>query len=299
MSGTPRLFREDPSAKSDTVVIVGNGAVENGSYPLDLVFEKLTNEPVDENDFNGFIRTHKDKCVFLALLSFKFRVSRFAMFRKIEAAGCVSKWDWQFPPPINSFLSIRNSVATEFNGAGTTKAISLRGDISKNGVFDQDARFITTNCDTLLWDDERIKNIAQIHGLATHPESLIMPSELITDDLPYDQMKFTGKDEDLKSSKIDQSLLKVLRETYRWNYLKELGHLHDLGLQWLRDAERVVFWGTSFSVYDAELLAQVSSSTDPKKIKELVVINPDKESMKRVICITNVNRDRVKHKKTL
>ncbi|MBF0313344.1 MAG: hypothetical protein HQK52_08005 [Oligoflexia bacterium] len=295
MNQNCRLLRKKESAKSNKVIIIGNGAIERGSDPLEKTFEDLLPASEDSNHADWYRKNLKDKSLFLSLLSFKFRISRLELFRKIEKNGGYSKWDKIFPQPIRTFLELRKKIASNFIDFKEQNKISLRGSLN-NGYFNKNDLFITTNWDSLIWDDEEVSNIIQLHGITNFPESMIMPTELITDDLMYDFLKICDKDLLDSITKGAYSMSESdyrFMECYRFNFLTELTQAHDLCIEWISRANEIVIWGSSLSTYDAELLAQISTHTNVDKIDKITIVNPCDTALNKAISIIGVSPNKV------
>jgi hypothetical protein len=290
------VFRQ--KAKSDTVVIVGNGAVENGGSPLDSLFRELTPHGENEGHPDHFRRNSNstDKAAFLAIFSMKNKFARSEFFLQLKRRRLnngMPDWNGDLPGASAVFIGLRRKLADRFRNASES-TLRLRLNIKANDYFDDSCNFVTTNWDNCLWQDESIGNLVQLHGSCRIEDSMILPTEYLTDELFFDPLQIVEESQ-LPSwvQGLSPEKRKDLYSVFRWGTCSTLAHMHDLVSDQLKSARRVVIWGAAMHTYDAELLAQVGTHINEDEIREIVVINTDQSVRGRVICITGAPPDKV------
>jgi hypothetical protein len=117
---------------------------------------------------------------------------------------------------------------------------------------------LTTNYDTLLEDYYLSTGhlIVSLHGNVRDAASIYLPTEVVHE--PY----LNGADESR-------------------GYISLT---HRVAIEALEHAERVVIWGSSLEVYDAELCVLISEShrTEKGKRRSYIVVDPSREPVKRL-----------------
>ena len=177
----------------------------------------------------------------------------------------------------------RHNVAVAYQRAQMTRAISLRDCAPINAFLENSEHVgvITTNWDSLIWSEGRFKNVIQLHGISSNPDSLIFPSELGTDDDIFElvaNLALEGKNETLKSA------LSKIAGHFRGKDAYFLKECHKLAVSWLHGAKEIVIWGLALHPYDAELLTVIQSVQAPGRdhpIERVTIINPDVSDRER------------------
>jgi NAD-dependent SIR2 family protein deacetylase len=180
---------------------------------------------------------------------------------------------------IEAFCAFRKNIANSFLESQKIEEIQLRDEIEKIRAFisDDTVAVITTNWDELLWSESStFLNLVQLHGRASFPESMILPTELTTDDeclRNFDRIKAIKHwmDSGFDQENALQNFSDLLT---RGDMLTHLDQAHHTAVHWLSTAEELLVWGVNFNVYDAELNTVVSASYDANSpLKKLSVID--------------------------
>ena len=227
---------------ADVVVLVGNGAIDNGWQPLRDVLDSWLEQ--DNTVSKRITRLRKqDKEAFhqLALMSYKFKVSRGLHFMSWirhkngeEHGQPIHKTQSDGLSNIVSyFISLRSNIAQSF--VQNQNNLSLRSDSEITAILGSNPHYITTNWDNTLWLDNSVTNLIHLHGRCDHADSIVFPTELIIEDTPYDFLIFKDDVPQLTP----EFRLKVL-SAFRCKFLPALIGAHDLASQWIRGAKKLV-----------------------------------------------------------
>jgi hypothetical protein len=270
-----RCIQDDPLLlKPKVVFLIGNGAIKNGTSPLNMALKEtpvLSDDTINVAEFNKLNFDHK-----LAVISFFLRLYRDESLnpcktpRRSIAARRLMK----------TYQNTRMNIAAKYCLMKTSMSLHklhrkcpLKLDVATSAV-------ITTNWDETLWNDGSIQNILQLHGRCSIWESMIFPTELTQDEaivdatLTYSKMLAPG----LPHKELRLSLLRQLiaKKYGRGPVITHLRNAHRVAIQWLEEAEQLVIWGLKGNVYDAELLSTVVSSHVQNYPKAKVyIINPN------------------------
>lgn len=181
------LIKGRENISSDTVVMIGNGALVNGWMPLRHVLDQWIQAHVDSHPVINKLRVQNSEAMHqLAGLSYKFKIARGSIYRQWQngemkphqtaTAGLGTS--------IEEFLSIREQVSQQYKKASGD--LILNHDEEAKKFLGDDAVYITTNWDNALWLDENVKKAIYLHGRCDFSDSLVFPTELIIEDIAYD-----------------------------------------------------------------------------------------------------------------
>lgn len=124
-------------------------------------------------------------------------------------------------------------------------------------LYDSDTTIICANWDRVFWEDSRLENLIQVHGLCLYPESMIWPVEFVSD------------------LSRDDGVTRHMAFDVPPDCIAALKDAHRKMLEALENCENIYSWGFALNAYDAELMALLATvaKRDPKV--KLTVINPD------------------------
>lgn len=272
--GDHQLFRLGKGVVSPKkILLVGNGAVEGGWPPLAraLGCDQIKSEDTLASLLAGFTFHYRN---------FRNELLISLHDPKEDPAKLVSK----FKEELDILHNHRWQVANAYQTAESLGEIRLRSCEPIDTLF-KDPReigVITTNWDGLIWNQHRFQNVIQIHGLSTHSDSLIFPSELSTDEQIFELARFSNLTAAAKDS------ISKLGKHYRGLMASALRNAHGLAMQWLREAEEITVWGLALHPYDAELLTVVQNWARYKpKVTDgcVTIINPNDAHRDRVATV--------------
>ncbi|KYG68754.1 hypothetical protein AZI87_05850 [Bdellovibrio bacteriovorus] len=282
-----QLIRTD-NKSSETVVLLGNGAVENGWGPLRNVLDKWIVADKNIPDIVQNLRRRNSEAFHqLSILSYKYKIHRgyhFAQWTRSKngSKNGMSIADTEkegLASQIQGFLTLRDAIANEYKK--DQAKLALRESKVINSLIGTNARFITTNWDNTLWNSNRFKNVVHLHGRCDFSDSLVFPTELVIEDTAFDLGPFV---EDLKGT--SEKFQKLVKRTYRYGSMHPLIEAHVKASEWIGSAKRLIVWGYSLGDYDADISALIA--TYSTRSKELIVINPDPYAFQRTVALTSI-----------
>lgn len=274
-----------------TVFLIGNGAIKNGTKPLD---EALKETPVlhhsttiSVDEFNKLNFDHK-----LAIVSFFLRLYRDESLNPIRnpKRGTPAK------RLIKEYQKIRMNVAAKYCLMGSS--LKLHAFPSRRCPVDlraPNSATITVNWDETIWNDSSIPNVLQLHGRCSIWRSLIFPTELTQDEAIVDATKhhFLTQPPNLSHQELRKRTLRneIAKKYGRDAVNSHLRNAHLVAIQWLEDAEQLVVWGLKGNVYDAELLSTIMAShIDQKRKNKVYIINPNKRDRDTISSLLRVSK---------
>jgi hypothetical protein len=278
-----------------TVVLVGNGAVDNGGVPLRATLDSIFQADSSVAKAVAALRMRDEEALHqLAIFSYKCKIARGLLFtgwakhKKGTAgfSGIAQTHANGLPDPVKTFLGIRKRLSDAY--LDSSFGLSLREDDQTRSIIGSNAHFITTNWDNCLWNEKTFANLIQFHGRAGYPDSLVFPTELLVEDAAYDMAAVYTLDE-LKSFNIPKEYFEGVVAAFRSANIESLLAAHGTAGRWLAKAKKVVIWGYSLGDYDADVNAMVATYTPPDVSKlELVVINPELKAFHRAVALTGI-----------
>ncbi len=163
------------SIKPELVVIIGNGAIKNGTMPL-------------LHHFNSkrMYYTPREAIAALGECTFLYKVARNNLLGEIIKNADPSKIS-AYKDTIDKFFIFTNELAQQFKAHHYGLEFNSEIEIIKKRTGGKESGVISTNWDECAWEKTSgneclFPNIIQIHGRCSDHASLILPTELTTDD---------------------------------------------------------------------------------------------------------------------
>lgn len=276
------LIRFDGTSP-ESVVLVGNGAINNGWKPLREVLDPMIFNDGKKSDVVKKIKVQNCETFHqLSIISYRFKLYRAQILRKL-IGGAVSLKDLEvkgLDPIVRSFLKLRNDIGDSYKAQG--EELSLRNSEKINELIGENALYITTNWDETLWNEQSVENVAYLHGRASLPQSIVFPTELLIDDTMFDPRKLEGFED------CSGGFKNILSEVFRFESIGQLMDTITFSCKALRNAKRIIVWGFNLADYDADINTLLSTNTNPAQ--ELVVINTDFTAFGRAVGLTGITR---------
>ena len=276
------LIRFDGTSP-ESVVLVGNGAINNGWKPLREVLDPMIYNDDSENDVVKKIKAQNCETFHqLSIISYRFKLYRAQVLRKlIEGELNLDELEQKgLDPIVDSFLRLRKDIGDSYTKQW--EELSLRTNEKIKNLIGENALHITTNWDETLWNEKSVKNVAYLHGRASLPQSIVFPTELLIDDTMFDPRKLEGFNDCSKSFK------KILGDIFRFESIGQLMDTITFSCKALRNARRIIVWGFNLADYDADINTFLSTNTNPAQ--ELVVINTDFTAFGRAVGLTGITK---------
>lgn len=278
------LIKYEENFSSDTVVMVGNGALVNGWMPLRRVLDEWIKSDQHTHPVIQKLRVQNSEAMHqLGGLSYKFKIARGAIYKQwIEKKITPRKTSQQgLGSSIQEFLSIREKVSQEYSKASEDLGLHIDESIWK--MIGERATFITTNWDNALWLDDRVKQAVYLHGRCDYSESLVFPTELIIEDIAYDCDRLLSLMDDC-SFEFKDTILK----TFRCLSVDALLNVHSEAARLINHAKRIIIWGYSLGDFDADVNAIIGNNINREETRELIVINTDPYAFQRAVALTGL-----------
>jgi K+/H+ antiporter YhaU regulatory subunit KhtT len=275
------LYRGKKS-KVGTLFIVGNGAIENGSSPL--------NEAIKTAYQNKFF--HLNPLLLGSIPS----LSCISATEKMLFDQLVLYINELIPAPLSNgptsgfhhllwnlnahSYTFRKILGDSYKGYNETLCIrdSVWQNLKLLGITQESAACITTNWDDVLWENSQIKTLAHLHGRCHHPETLILPTETIFEKivkmlLIYQKSnkfeEFSAQDSNEKEC---LELIRTIEHHYRENDMIDMMfEVENSFKEWLNTAKHIVIAGIAFNDYDHELMSTVANCANGNKCKVTIV----------------------------
>jgi hypothetical protein len=281
-----QLIKDEENFSSDTVVMVGNGALVNGWMPLRHVLDewiqkdKLTHSVIKKLRVQNSEAMHQ-----LGGLSYKFKIARGAIYKQWIDKKLTPRQTFEagLGGSIQEFLTIREKVSQEYTKASDDLVLNINDSIWN--MIGARAVFITTNWDNALWLDDRVKRAIYLHGRCDFSESLVFPTELIIEDIAYDCDRLLSLMHDC-SHEFKDTMLK----TFRCLSVDALLNAHSTASRLINQARRVIIWGYSLGDFDADINAIIGNNINREETRELIVINTDPYAFQRAVALTGLTQ---------
>jgi hypothetical protein len=301
ISGNHELVRQNDNFVPETVIIIGNGLIENGWR---LVGETLDEMALASEEFP--IQPRKlGTAESLAYFASQGRLAKGLIIR--ELISVVNGSATNFEEMEKAFVMYRGVCQVFRKALGKVYAasatLSIREDtleaLKEFGLEDSSSGVITTNWDNLLWDykSSSLQSLIHLYGRCSSWETLLFPTETSEESSNFlimaKDLEDRFKKSDLKDS-VKENSMDLLRkafdppknETEYWqSFQVHLGYAHGRSLKWLREAKRLVICGSSIHPYDHELLSILSDKKvgdAPEKWDEVIVINTSEEEWQKI-----------------
>jgi hypothetical protein len=263
----------------NTVIIIGNGAIERGWDPLLNLCRVKGKFPIDleETQLTYLLEDDSSLAHMLANASFMYRAFRTEYYRTNILLGSSSAATNALINYLNRFLQFREDVATEYLKSGPT----LRDipQVVRDALKKDDTAIITTNWDLCLWDRPNdFPRLIHLHGAAFNQDSIIFPTEFSPDEMSLIS-SLSGTRKASYQGFVSQNAHNFVYTYARGWWHRKLIEAHSSSIKWLESATKVITWGLSCNIYDAELNSVVSTAANSgKPIEKLIVVNTDSKS---------------------
>ena len=280
-----QLIKNPQSQFPGTVVLIGNGALENGWLPLRKVLDEWINRDVHTCGSVKKLRAQNSEALQqLSILSYKFKLARGLIYKHWNE-GKVNGLDLEsqgLGEAVDEFIEIRKDVGVAYSQESLNLAI-LEDEKIRETLTGKNAVYITTNWDNALWKHQNEETVIYLHGRCDHPDSLVFPTELIVEDINYDCSLLQKKTEGCS-----RDFYRKVMQTYRCETVHALLRAHELASHYIQKAQRLVIWGYSLGDFDADINALIGTSLNRANMKELVVINTNPYAFQRAIALTGL-----------
>lgn len=242
------------------LIFVGNGAIEGGSLPLMRAIADTTGKQVPESAAASVA----------AVLAQEFKNKKyFALKDLMEILDNVGSLDKYFADYYSFKVNLSKHYLDSFK-SGTVKrrAATVIHDLLASAT-PSDIGLITTNWDHCFWDAQHFENVIQLHGLSSHPDSIVLPGEFSDDEALteiLDSLGFSIKDEATRNQ-----VFKI----FRGNFRRPLAAALQTAGFWLAGAETIHVWGLAFHAYDSEVCQLAWATGRESRGKKIItIINP-------------------------
>jgi len=302
------LTRLVPGWQAEKVIIVGNGAVKNGWLPLEHTIHNRYETVFPSWPLLDEVLKKEALPQILSHYVFRYRLAIRRVPRIVDDQ--TAKLDIGpfrgVEEDIDGFLGLTQEIGEAYTAAASRGLVRLKGDIDslRNNDFPS-TMVITTNWDELLWSDTdeqghfTFPNIVQLHGRASIPESLVLPTEFVIEDMPSTMFSL------IKDSKLQHDAVRALEKRIESSVLlsklarrspmvhKSLTSAHGTALRWLRTAREVILWGLALHEYDSELMTILYVTADQRdhdhmEPYQLKVIDISEDVVRRACAILRV-----------
>ena len=230
-----------------TILITGNGAVENGWLPVVNALKKVY--PLAEEIEPNFV---------FAAIIYKLRWLDIQLDRREHDAQLSENLQNKFNKTVSDCQNITKEIINELNIAHASGIIRPRDELKLLHYLylNTETKILTTNWDSTIMDFVGNRdNTVFLHGCTS--ETLFLPSEMI-----------------------EEGYRK------RANLEVSYGRMAGKAMSWLENyGERLVIYGLSLSPLDVELGLLISDGfVDTSNPKSVVIVDPDYEPVKQRLC---------------
>ena len=265
----------------ETVVLVGNGAIENGWLPLREVLDPLIHDGHPANKaIIGIKKQNQESFHQLSIISYRFKYYRASILRKlIEGEISLQELEKEgLDPVVDEFLQLRKDIAHSYKKH--VKELELRITPSISEFIGESALFITTNWDETLWNRKEVKSVVYLHGRAGLADSIVFPTELLIDDTIFNPEKLPGYHE------VSEKFRKLITCVFRFTAIGELMKTTSFASEAIRKAKKIVVWGFDLADYDADINTLLSVNTCHSQ--KLIIINTEFDAFLRAVGLTGI-----------
>jgi hypothetical protein len=276
--------REDVS--SETVVMIGNGALVNGWMPLRRVLDNWIQSSEHSHPVINKLRVQNSEAMHqLAGLSYKFKIARGTIYRQWQSGKMTPDQTALagLGTSIEEFLNIRDQVSRQYRISSGD--LILNNDERVKKLLGNNAVYITTNWDNALWLDDNVRKAIYLHGRCDFSDSLVFPTELIIEDIAYDCDKLL----ELTKNCSDEFRSKIFK-SFRCSTVDALLSAHTIASKLIHQAKRLIIWGYSLGDFDADINAIIGNNINREQTKELIVINTDPYAFQRAVALTGLTQ---------
>lgn len=278
-----QLIKVSSDQTIETVVLVGNGALQNGWLPLRRVLDEwIDKDPLCAPIIKKLRGQNSESLHQLGSLSYRFKIARGLIYKnwstneftpaQTEKAG--------LGQAITEFLNLREAIGSEYQKHSPSL---LNHDWLDEGLDPTKTVFITTNWENVLWQDKTIQNVIYLHGRCDHPDSLVFPTELIIEDIAYDCERILEKMKGRGSE-----FTKMILRTFRCETVNALLEAHSKASRLIHQAKKIIIWGYSLGDFDADINALIGPNVNREEERELIVINTNPYAFQRAVALTGL-----------
>ena len=297
IESNPVLFRVQPSNKESfspkKIYIVGSGVIENSYRPI---VKTINENPLVQTPRDGIFNLDNNQVIhWLANYLFAFKAARDQFLRETYSGN--HKSITFYSGLINGFYEIRESLGGNYINTQKNSEIKLRSEFKKlfDGIDWTNSALVTTNWDEVIWSDFSYKNVIQLHGRSSFPESMIFPTEFSLDEsiigLTRDSFSPTQIQKSLEyflqNGKSKKDFLDVFQRTIRSTSTElAVRNSHGLFLEWLGNAEEIVFCGIALNIYDSEVNSFITARQNAVPFKTVKNYNTDPKTRQIIASMT-------------
>lgn len=310
-------FVRQVTGPPNRVILVGNGATANGWLPIRQALAHLQPRvypqwsrlsPTTQDAFLPYITTLQ---VFEYQAAVK-RITHYPSRRNVPPSVSVYR---NIKRVTDTFFEFLEHLGQAYTQARSLNAISFQPEIDYiQRYFSSNAGIITLNWDELAWflsnpnGTPAFANIIQLHGRATYPESMVLPTELILTEGPVNLTNL------IRSDKLRANATKAIQTRISHSFLLQriarrtsdidaaLRHAHFTAMDWLENASELVLWGIALNQYDSELLTILNLSAEErlnrnKPAYSVAIVDVDPNVKSRAAGLFRVPEDSIKFTK--
>lgn len=268
----------------DTIIFIGSGAIANGWKPIAALCQDIIDGKVpaftsyDKNNVYFYNEPHDH---FLTSFAFLETAIRSRIAKGIEDPAFLQGHFWK---AYSNAIAGKEVMANLFKNE---KTLSLRTlDYTRYGLDLEKTVVVTSNWDDCVWSEKSFKNVIYLHGHCCVQNSLILPTQFITDEFPLKywlDLRLTSADPNQPTAlKNATEVAKIMRAKPNQfskgrDVQLEINHAHDLFRELIsgEKLKKIFVWGYGFNLYDAEVnfLLTLASLTNPPRTVE--ILNPD------------------------
>ena len=177
-------IRVGPQKEIKKVFVIDNGAIERRSKPLDAFLELLQPNNLTTFDATKLEMETTFSCMVaqenqrLAIL----HATANGEFQP-KALNGSSDIDCLLKHAAGS-ISARMRLGEEYEKCNELAfRKTVLESMEEEGLFDSDSFVVTTNWDQTLWNEEKLRNLAYLHGRCNDPLTMILPTQTWTTNL--------------------------------------------------------------------------------------------------------------------
>ncbi len=254
------------------IILSGNGSVVNGWKPIeDVLRRKKYFDADDRTDLSQFVNQGRTLEALILITHLKRIYRSKIIYKKINGEQYEDLLD-----AIKKISDLNEEFAIEFKKNIEMGTIYFRSEIQI--IYDLlgnreeflNTMYFTLNWDSIAWNDPNLGNVGYLHGNIENPESMLMPSQYLSENDEF--MTFSEINADLFSESEKLILL-------RGNKDRAINNLTQLFINCLDSCEELYIWGFGLQIYDADIFTYLSLA-QYNSLKRIVIINTIDEKTK-------------------
>lgn len=261
------LINLTQKSKYSTLMLLGNGIVENGTQPLINALDEANHLQYFHHNCKSTnpittlsIAVANKKNIFYNLI--------LRLKKKLNATDEQLKHNILM---LYCYIKFREIVAAKYAQSSLNIRPSIMFHLVKMGILNHNTICFTTNWDTSLLKLSTIPNIVHLHGICTCCSSLILPNESVLEKA----MNFTNLQEVAEELEKNATRLnispQIIKEIFNYYDLStketanvQLFEADTLFSHNLKQVETIVIAGFGFNDYDYEILASIAQMRSEK-----------------------------------